>query len=230
MAELMVSRGHLRTAAGILAGAVLLLVLLAGSVQARTFTVDAVNYKFLPESETITVGDVVHWTFAGEPHWVTARDGSFDSGQMNPGGSYQFRFSKAGTYPYYCRIHPEEMVGTIVVRASATPKPTVARTPRPTTRPTATPGPTPTPASSPAPSATPSETAQSTPSAPATATAGASVAIVETPPPSIAPASPNPDAGLPAGASDPAPVVLLGLAVVVLVGGGLIATRRRRPS
>jgi Plastocyanin len=124
-------RGRGRFAIGLLAGAIAGLVLLvAGSVQAATVTVAAMNYEFQPASRTVAVGDVVRWTFSGDPHSVTSRDGLFDSGVTNPGGSFQFKFVTAGTYRYYCQVHPEQMFGTIVVKASATPKPTVRSTPR----------------------------------------------------------------------------------------------------
>ena len=42
-----------------------------GSVSADTLTVAAVNYRFEPETRSATVGDVVRWTFAGDPHTVT---------------------------------------------------------------------------------------------------------------------------------------------------------------
>ena len=44
-------------------------------------------------------------------HTVTSDDGkSFDSGIANPiaasGGIYSFTFTKAGSFPYHCQIHP----------------------------------------------------------------------------------------------------------------------------
>src|SRR3989442_756413 len=48
-------------------------------------------------------------------HTVTS-DGSslFDSGFMPTGATFQFTFTMAGTYPYYCTVHPF-MKGTVVV-------------------------------------------------------------------------------------------------------------------
>jgi plastocyanin len=248
----MVRHGFARASAALLAGAVALLLLLtAGSVHAATVTVAAVNFHFQPPSRTVSVGDVVRWTFAGDPHSVTsgapgAPDGRFDSGITDPGGLFQVTFDTPGTFPYFCQIHPEEMHGTIVVGAAATPKPTVQSTPKPTPtpRPTPTPKPTPrptptpsappsptptpapTPAPSPTPSAPPSEPVQVSPSA--AATAGASLADLETPGPSSGLASPNPDTGAPTSAIDPAPIVLLAVAIGGLVLGGLIVARGRR--
>ena len=47
-------------------------------------------------------------------HTVTADDGSFDSGFLNPGQSWSFTFDKAGTYAYHCTPHPW-MKGTVIV-------------------------------------------------------------------------------------------------------------------
>jgi plastocyanin len=225
----------------LLLGAAVALVAMAGvgSVQATTVTVAAMNYQFSPATRTIAVGDVVHWTFAGDPHSVTSRDGLFDSGVTDPGGSFQFTFVKAGSYQYYCQVHPEQMFGTIVVKAAAaptptprtTPPPTPRATPRPTSRPT--PGPTATPAvaATPSPTPTPTPSASLAPPSPrASETAGASIALVETPPPSSgASASAGPEAPAPASATDLTPVAALVVVLAILVGGGLILVRRRRP-
>ena len=245
MADQMTRRGPGRISVGLLGAAVAVLVLLAaGSVQAATVTVAAINYEFQPASRTVAVGDVVRWTFAGDPHSVTSGvpgspDGRFDSGIKDPGGSFQFKFVTAGTYRYYCQVHAEQMFGTLVVKAASTPKPTVRSTPRPTPQPTARPTvrpastPTPTatqatpePARTPTPTAAPSVSARTSPVA--SETAGASLALLETPLPSSVPASPGPGAVAPTSAIDPAPIVAVLVILGILVGGGLIVARRRR--
>lgn len=202
-----------------------LIALTTGSAQAATFTVAAMNYEFLPATRSVAVGDTVRWTFAGEPHSVTSRDGVFDSGVTDPGGSFQFKFTKAGTYRYFCQVHPEQMFGTIVVKASAgTPRPTDRPTPSSTPRPTARP--TVKPSETPAPSPTIAESG-SPPAAPS-ASAGASPAQVETPGPSGPAASPVPTAPGSPASSDPLPIALAAIVLAALVGGGLLVARRRR--
>jgi plastocyanin len=44
-----------------------------------------------------------------------ANDGSFKSALFGQGGTFNHTFTKAGTYPYYCAIHPN-MLGTIIVK------------------------------------------------------------------------------------------------------------------
>ena len=210
---------------------------LAGSLPAAaaTHTVAALNYRFGPASLTVCVGDTVRWTFAGEPHSVTSGtpplpDGRFDSGIIGidePRPTFEWTFTTPGTYPYFCQVHSEQMVGKIVVEAAGTPQPTAQPTPtptsKPTSKPTASPTPRPTPTPAPAPTASaalaPSPTAAPTSSAPASTAAPVSS-------PSPSPAATDPPAG---GSPEPGPSVALpALGVLVLVVGGAIALARRR--
>jgi plastocyanin len=208
--------------------------------RAATVAVAVEDFDFSPASRTIKVGDVVHWSFSGSSHSVTSRDGLFDSGITDPGGSFQFTFTKAGTFRYYCVVHPGLMSGTIVVEGdSATPVPTVRPTATPTPRPTPTPTARPTDRPSAKPTAAPTE-AVASPSAPASPTGSlaptespaASEAIVSAPEPSSTPAAPAPSPSDPANASDSTPIVAGGvlLAVIVVGGGGWLLARRRRAS
>ena len=66
---------------------------------------------------TIPLGTTVTFTNNlgdGEPHSVTARDGSWDTGLIMDGQSVSITFNTPGKYPYYCVIH-ENMIGTITV-------------------------------------------------------------------------------------------------------------------
>ena len=58
----------------------------------------------------------MEWTNRDQvPHTVTARDGSFDSGIIQPGATWRHRFDRPGSYDFYCAPHPF-MRGTLVVR------------------------------------------------------------------------------------------------------------------
>jgi plastocyanin len=72
---------------------------------------------FTPATVTITVGQSVEWVFKdANPHTATADDGSFSSvaSGLSNGQTYSHTFTKAGTYPYHCAIHPQ-MHGTVIV-------------------------------------------------------------------------------------------------------------------
>jgi plastocyanin len=63
----------------------------------------------------IEPGTTVYWSNDGQvPHTVTAHDGSFDSGQLDPGASYIVTFLGSGRLSYHCQLHPE-MVGSVTV-------------------------------------------------------------------------------------------------------------------
>jgi plastocyanin len=83
--------------------------------------VNVVDNDYLPGTITVARGSTLRFANTGAlPHTVTDRAGSFDSGIVMPGQSYRRTFSTAGTYEYFCTIHPE-MSGRVVVTASGTP-------------------------------------------------------------------------------------------------------------
>ena len=62
------------------------------------------------------MGDTVRWTNNDDvDHTIDAADGSFSSGKVKSGQTYEFKFTKAGTYDYGCKLRPR-MKGKIVVK------------------------------------------------------------------------------------------------------------------
>jgi len=70
-------------------------------------TVQIAEFAFSPEQIDVASGTELTWT-NDDPtaHTVTAADGTFDSGTMDPGAEFAFRFDEPGTYRYACSIHP----------------------------------------------------------------------------------------------------------------------------
>jgi plastocyanin len=78
-----------------------------------------VDFSFHPAAATVHVGDTVTWTNSGtQPHTATATNGSFDTGILKHGQSASHTFGHAGTFTYFCTVHPF-MKGTVVVLAAA---------------------------------------------------------------------------------------------------------------
>jgi len=103
---------------------------------AATQTVSVKDNMFDPKTITVNVGDTVNWQYAGQnEHTVQADNGSFNSGDLKTGEktSFSFTFTKAGTFPYYCKYHGgpggKGMSGTVVVQAAGAPA-APARMPR----------------------------------------------------------------------------------------------------
>jgi plastocyanin len=70
---------------------------------------------FTPSAITVKAGTSITWTNNdGVAHTVTSNTGLFDSGTINPNGTYSHLFSTAGTFPYKCTIHPS-MTASVVV-------------------------------------------------------------------------------------------------------------------
>ncbi|MHB2035250.1 MAG: cupredoxin domain-containing protein [Nitrososphaerales archaeon] len=74
---------------------------------------------YSPPTITVVIGvnNTVTWVNNDiAPHTVTADDGSFNSGNLNPGESWTHVFTTPGTYTYHCIYHPW-MHGTIIVKS-----------------------------------------------------------------------------------------------------------------
>jgi LPXTG-motif cell wall-anchored protein len=90
---------------------------------AQSADVSAVDNNFEPREVEIQSGTTVTWTNEGDtPHTVTADNGSFESGNMDPGDEFSETFVEAGRYPYFCEYHGGEggegMSGVVVVTAA----------------------------------------------------------------------------------------------------------------
>jgi len=74
------------------------------------------NFSFGPQTVTVPVGATVTWTNHDDiPHTVVSTDGVFKSKVRDTDEKFSYTFTKAGTYPYYCTIHPK-MTGKVVVQ------------------------------------------------------------------------------------------------------------------
>jgi len=100
------------------------LVLLAGSrsvrasdqASAASAAVKIDNFVFGPQTITVPVGTTVTWTNNDDiPHTSVSTDGVFKSKVLDTDEKFSYTFTKAGTYPYYCTIHPK-MTGKVVVQ------------------------------------------------------------------------------------------------------------------
>jgi plastocyanin len=82
-------------------------------------TVTIQNFAFEPGTLTVTVGTTVTWVNNdGTTHTVTADGGTFDSGSLAAGETFQFTFDQVGDFTYHCSIH-STMQGTISVKGRA---------------------------------------------------------------------------------------------------------------
>jgi len=74
------------------------------------------NFSFGPETLTVPLGTTVTWINHDDiPHSVVSTDKVFSSKLLDKNEKFSYTFSKAGTYPYFCSIHPK-MTGKIVVQ------------------------------------------------------------------------------------------------------------------
>ena len=74
------------------------------------------NFVFGPQTITVPVGATVIWTNKDDiPHTSVSTEGVFKSKVLDTDEKFSYTFTKAGTYPYYCTIHPK-MTGQVVVK------------------------------------------------------------------------------------------------------------------
>src|SRR6266436_3969295 len=90
------------------------------SAQDKTSTIEVKidNFSFGLVVLTVPVGATVTWTNRDDiPHTVVSTDDSktFKSKVLDTDEKFSFTFAKAGTYPYFCSIHPK-MTGKVIVQ------------------------------------------------------------------------------------------------------------------
>jgi amicyanin len=75
------------------------------------------NFSFTPTTLTVPSGTTVTWTNQDDvPHNVVSTEGkTLKSPVMDTDQKFSFTFTKAGTYSYFCAIHPK-MTGKVVVQ------------------------------------------------------------------------------------------------------------------
>lgn len=84
-------------------------------------TVSIQDFEFSQAQITVEAGTTVRWVNQGDaPHTVTADDGSFDSGRLQPGESFSHTFQNPGTVAYHCEIHREMTASVTVSGGDAT--------------------------------------------------------------------------------------------------------------
>lgn len=79
-----------------------------------TLAITIASFRFSGDA-TGVVGDTVQVTNAdGFGHTWTDTDGAFHSGVIAANESFVFTFEEAGTFDFFCQIHPE-MTGSITI-------------------------------------------------------------------------------------------------------------------
>jgi plastocyanin len=77
---------------------------------------DIYRYAYPQQRLEVARGTTIEWTNRDAVvHTVSADDGSWDSGAIQPGERWRARFDEPGIYPFHCGPHPF-MKGTVVVR------------------------------------------------------------------------------------------------------------------
>jgi plastocyanin len=86
----------------------------AAKKDANEITID--NFTFTPKELTIAVGTTVKWVNHDDiPHTVVEKKTTFRSKALDTDDSYSFTFTSAGTFDYFCGLHPH-MVGQVIVK------------------------------------------------------------------------------------------------------------------
>jgi plastocyanin len=68
------------------------------------------------ENLNVKVGATITWTNQdGVPHTVTAEGGKFKSSFLNKAQTFSFTFREAGSFNYFCEVHPNDMRATVAV-------------------------------------------------------------------------------------------------------------------
>lgn len=79
-------------------------------------TIEISKFAFAPKELTVAPGTKVVWINHDEtPHTVAANDHTFTSKAMDTDDRYEYTFTNAGDFTYFCTLHPF-MTGVVHVR------------------------------------------------------------------------------------------------------------------
>jgi plastocyanin len=74
------------------------------------------NFSFTPKEITVAPGTTITWVNRDDvPHTVVSTDKKFRSKALDTDEQFSFTFTEAGTYNYFCSVHPV-MIGKIIVK------------------------------------------------------------------------------------------------------------------
>jgi plastocyanin len=126
----------------LLGGLLLVAVAAVAPALAANAAVSIVDKEFQPATIVVAQGDTVTWNVAksvGEPHSVTSGKSNesnagslFDSGieaLKDNGQTFAHTFKDAGTFDYFCKVHPAQMTGKVVVLAPGQSAPPAVQPP-----------------------------------------------------------------------------------------------------
>jgi amicyanin len=88
------------------------------SAQQKSETVEVKidNFSFGPAELTVKAGTTVTWINRDDiPHTVVSTDKAFKSKVLDTDEKFSYTFNTAGSFPYFCSIHPK-MTGKVVVK------------------------------------------------------------------------------------------------------------------
>ena len=73
------------------------------------------NFTFKPDAVTVPVGTRIVWENEDDiPHSIVETNGSFHSPALDTQDKYGFTFATAGSFEYFCGLHPH-MRGKVIV-------------------------------------------------------------------------------------------------------------------
>lgn len=107
-----------RFAVSVMIAAALLGALCSGAYaqQATGAEIKIDNFSFGPATVTVSAGTTVTWINRDDiPHKVVSNNDEFKSKVLDSEEKFSYTFSKAGTYPYFCSLHPK-MTGKVIVQ------------------------------------------------------------------------------------------------------------------
>jgi len=82
----------------------------------KAVAIDIDNFKFGVVTLDVAAGTTVTWTNRDDvPHTIVSLTKVFKSPALDTGDPFSFTFKDAGTFEYYCSMHPR-MTGKIVVK------------------------------------------------------------------------------------------------------------------